>query len=97
MEGKSQKRQRGLQLLCSKGHREEQLEMEGSLSYMWVSMAGNSLYLVEKGHKKGEFAANPQHLSTQAWKGNSLQLVVGLPSHPSGRLSYLNLVSLCTD
>ncbi len=35
MGGKSQKKgQRGLQLLCSKGHREEQLEMDGSLSYV---------------------------------------------------------------
>ncbi len=54
MEGKSQKKeQRGLQLLCSKGHGGEQLKMEGSLSYMWVSMAGHSLCLVGKGYKKG--------------------------------------------
>ena len=58
MEGKSQKKgQRGLQLLCSKGHREEQLEMDGSLSYMWVSMAGHSLYLVGKGYKKGRICS----------------------------------------
>ncbi len=37
MEGKSQKKD--LQLLCSKGHREGQLKMEGNLSYMWVVTA----------------------------------------------------------
>ncbi len=55
MEGKSQKKD--LQLLCSKGHREGQLKMEGSLSYMWVSMAGHSLYLVRKGYKKGRICS----------------------------------------
>ncbi len=48
---------KGLQLLCSKGHRGEQLEMEGSLSYMWVSTAGHSLYLGEKGYKKARICS----------------------------------------
>ncbi len=65
---------------------------EGSLSYTWVSMVGHSLYLVKKGYKRRgicctssvyqwaltgyslQFQETPP---TQAWKGYSLQPVVG--------------------
>ncbi len=58
MEGKSQKKGHGgLQLLCSKGHRGEQIRMEESLSYMWVGTTGHNLYLVGKGYKKGRICS----------------------------------------
>ncbi len=103
MEGKSQKKEPGgLQLLCSKGHRVT-LEMEDSLSYMWVSMAGHSLHFV------GKLGPLPRPAPLQ-WtylllRPPSLlldQLLLdhgkGLPSHPF-RHTFLceTSFSSCTD